>query len=263
MLCSDPAISYLKDFGYSVLRLPRRDFAPLQMLATGHKGLDPMGALGTVMTGGGALPALKIDEAAANVSGQRTSELSIGVGLSILGSILGAMGGGKIGLEAAYKGARKVTFEFNDVLRDSLEIAVLDKYLGRSDVDPASVHMGTLLESDNIYIVTATLKSRKFTIDAKADRNASAGLDLPALQKLVGAKVKIALAAGSANALVYESIEPLVFGFQAVRLYFDDGHYSAFEPLSPGDTAARDIRLSKRPQGVTLYETRGAFVGVA
>lgn len=262
MLCNDPAITYLKDFGYSVVRLPRREFTPLQMLAAGNKGLDSMGALASVMAGSHPIPAVRTDEPTASLSGKRTSDLSVGVGLGVLGTVIGAMGGGKIGLDAAYKRARTIAFEFTDVLRDSVEIASLDKYLGASDVDPASVHLGTLLDSDDIYVVTATLKSRKFTVAAKADHNTDVGLDVPAIQQLVGAKVKLSVATGSADTVTYEGAEPLVFGFQAVRLYFDDGRYTAFKPLPAGETGARELVRSQQPQGVTLFEVRAAFANL-
>lgn len=260
MICSDPAITYLKDFGYSIVRLPRRDFAPLQILAASGKELDNLGQLSTVMAPGGKLPAVKADEAAANISGQRTSDLSLGVGLNILGNVIGAMGGGKLGLDVAYKNARSVAFEFVDVLRDSIEIAELDKYLGSVDVDPAAKHLGAMLDGDEIYVVTATIKSKKFSVAAKAQDSAEVKIDVPTIQQVVGGNVKASASSGSSGTLTFEGKEPLVFGFQAVQLYYDDGHYTAFQPLPPGDIAARALRLDKRPADVVLLEKRGAFI---
>jgi len=76
------------------------------------------------------------------ITGQRTNDLSIGLGLSIIGSIVGAMGGNKLGLEAKYKQAKTVAFEFVEVLANEVEIAALDQFLGASDINPASTHVG-------------------------------------------------------------------------------------------------------------------------
>ena len=43
MLCSDPFLSYLKSYGYSVIRLPRLDIAPLQLLVQQGRNLDRLG----------------------------------------------------------------------------------------------------------------------------------------------------------------------------------------------------------------------------
>src|SRR5688500_2678671 len=127
-MCKDPFLEYLRQFGYSVLRLPRRDFQPLQILVRSGNDLTPLGELATVMVprSGAVLPPLNRDAPAASISGQRTSELSLGVGLHVLGGVVGAMGGGSLGLDAKYGQARSIAFEFSDVLVDSVEIAQLD-----------------------------------------------------------------------------------------------------------------------------------------
>jgi hypothetical protein len=104
-ICNGPTITYLKSYGYSVLRLPRRDFQPLQILASQGKDLVPLGALTTVMVSNGAipLPPMRANVQAATINGQRSSDLSIGVGLSILGGVIGAMGGGNLGIVASYQ----------------------------------------------------------------------------------------------------------------------------------------------------------------
>ena len=65
-----------------------------------------------------------------NINGQRTNDLKIGIGLSILGNILGAMGGTTLGLDAKYQQVERIAFEFHDVFEDRVEIAQLDQYLG-------------------------------------------------------------------------------------------------------------------------------------
>jgi hypothetical protein len=115
-----------------------------------------------------------------------------------------------------------------------------------------------LLEADSIYVVSETIKSRKFTVDAQAGGEIEAAVDVPEIQEIVGAKVNVSASGSRSSKLTYESVEPLVFGFQAIRLYYDQGRYTAFEPLPSGGIAARDLE-SLLPQGVHVFESEGTF----
>ena len=201
MGCSDPAITYLRHYGYSVVRLPKADLACLELLAdAGGRELERFGRLDTVLVAGGqtALPPVTADVQAASISGERSGELSVGVGLSVLGGVLAAMGGSKLGLDVSFKRATSVVFEFADVLEDRIEPAKLDQYLGEADLDPRSVQAERLLEADDLYVTTALIKSRKFTIEASASRSAGAEqVSVPEIQQVVGATVKVSGAAPS------------------------------------------------------------------
>jgi hypothetical protein len=260
-VCNDPAISYLKNSGYSVLRLPRRDFKPLQVLMAQGRDLVHLGDLATVMVEGpqAQLPPVRIDSPAATISGTRSSDVSVGVGLTILGSIIGAMGGGKLGLDGQYGRARTMAFEFADVLADDVEIARLDQFLGAADINPASKHVSSLLEADDIYIVTATIKSARFTIEAKDKHSVKVDLSVPEIQGVVGGKVTVTSAGAETGKLSYAGEDPLVFGFQAVQLFYDGGHYTAFEPLESGTMASRALPKSSLPKGVKALAGGGPF----
>src|ERR1700694_4852283 len=103
--CSDPLIQYLKSFGYCVVRLPKADVKPLQILCKRGNGLDRLGELTTVLQAGPSVPLPPIHEGipTANIAAQRTSEISTGIGLSILGGILSAMGVARPGLATTYR----------------------------------------------------------------------------------------------------------------------------------------------------------------
>ena len=85
--------------------------------------------------------------------------------------------------------------------------------------------------------MTSTIKSRKFIVQAKASDGTTVDVELPEIQQAVGGNVKVSTEGGGTSKLVYEGAVPLVFGFQAARLYYDQGRYTAFKPLAPGETA--------------------------
>lgn len=261
MLCSDPFLSYLKSYGYSVIRLPRMDVAPLQLLVLHGRDLDRLGDVTTVFVPGPrvGLPPLRLDVPAANISGQRTGDLSIGVGLSILGSVLGAMGASALGLDVAYQRAKTAAFEFGDVAEDTVEVAKLDQFLSDADVNPLSRHVGSLLDADDIYVTTATIKSQKFTVEAKVSSGEGLEISVPEIQNVVGAKAKVTADSSARSKITYEGSVPLVFGFQAIRLFYEDDHYTAFEPLTAGASGMK--ALERVPEdGTTRLVSSGAFV---
>lgn len=240
--CTDPFLAVLKKFGYNVVRLPRTDLPPLALLGGRGSELDRVGELTTVLTGTDAPPVRK-DVASLSISGEqsRTSDLNLKLGMSLLGNVIAAMGGSRLGLETQYQAADAVSFEFVDVLEDSVEVARLDQFLTRATVHPDSRHVARMLDRGEIYVITSVVKSRKLVVRARSSKGGAVALDIPAVSQMVGGNLKVSAAAGQQAALQYEGAVPLVFGFQAIRLRFKGGKYDAFERLKPGAAAARSL----------------------
>ena len=145
------------------------------------------------------------------------------------------MGASTLGLDVTYRRAKMAAFEFGDVAEDTVEVAKLDQFLSDADVDPLSRHVGSLLEADDVFITTATIKSQKFTVEAKASSGEGLEISVPEIQNVVGASAKVTANASARSKIIYEGSVPLVFGFQAIRLFYEDGRYTAFEPLTRGN----------------------------
>jgi hypothetical protein len=237
------------------------DIAPLQLLVQRGRSLDRLGNVTTVFIPGpsAGVPPLRLNMPAANISGQRTGDLSIGVGLSILGSVLGAMGASTLGLDLAYKQAKTAAFEFGEVSEDTVEVAKLDQFLSDADVNPMSQHVSSLLEADDIFVTTATIKSQKFTVEAKSSAGEGLEISVPEIQNVVGANATVTAGTSASSKITYEGSVPLVFGFQAIRLFYEDGRYTAFEPLTAGMSGMKG--LERVPDdGTNRLVSSGAFV---
>ena len=253
MSCGDPYLKELRSKGYNVVRLPKADIRPLQLLAKRGDTLDRIGELATVLPVAQVpLPPVTADTPVASLSGVHSGEFSLGFGLSILGSIIGAMGGSKLGLDVTYKNAKSVTFEFLDVLENRIEIAKLDQYLAGADVSPFSAYVAKLLEADQLFLTTATVRSNKFAVESKGSGNTGVDVSVPEIKGVVGGNVKVGGGSDRSSKVTFEGPLPLVFGFQAVRLFYEKGRYQRFEVLS-GDAA-----LEKAPTPEILSE--GPFV---
>jgi hypothetical protein len=261
---SDPLLTALKSFGYCIIRLPKTDIKPLQILVKQGNNLERLGELTTLLVAGSHIPLPEVsrDVVASNIIGAQTGNLKIGVGLSLLGNIIGAMGGSSLGLDVEYKHAKSAAFEFHGVLEDRVEVAKLDQYLADADVNPYSRSVATLLEADDIFITTAVIKSRVFTLEAKKSDETGLALNVPVIQQIVGTNVKVGTHNTVASKVTYEGPIPLVFGFQAVRVYYDDGRYTAFKPLKAGGAAMRGLGAPPS-DGAERFVSESPFVRLA
>lgn len=164
-----------------------------------------------------------------------------GIGLSVLGSVLGAMGAGKIALEGAYTSAATVTFEFLKTVTNGVEVAAIDKFLGGSDVDPNAVGTMKLLAASEVYVVNTVIRAAEITVTAKTKSGTEAKIELPEIEKVLKGKVDLNVETTSKSKVTYRGKTLLTFGFQAIRLFWDQGSYTAFEPVAAGQVAARAL----------------------
>ncbi len=269
---SDPTLTYLKKYGYSVIRLPKDDITPSLLLAKEGKSLTRLGALTDLFKEGASpAPVVARDGQAANLDGGVTANLSVGLGVSVLGNFIKAMGGSNVGLEAQYQNAKAVEFKFDDIKSDTIEIIALDKFLTGAEVDNTSRHVAELLEADQLYVLTATLKCKAFSVKAEGSSGGGVELDVSAIQGAVGGKVKVAAASAGKSMVTYRGDKPLVFGFQAVQLFYNQGRYQAFKSTDPGSGPVMAVRgggkkksTKKGAKGVkkprTYLSAEGAFL---
>jgi hypothetical protein len=240
----DQAITYLKDHGYCVLRMPRSDALPGQtLLRTGKKDLVRLGELGSVMkAGANPLPIPSLDNVAGNVSGVESSTIKLEIGLTILGDIISAFGGGKLGAKTGYERAKTVTFKYEDVTEDHIALDRLDQFLSTAEARRDSRAVLDGLIDDKVFVITSTIKSRKLTVTAKTDGTTSAGIEVPVVQQVASGTLDVKVTRAAEGVVNYEGKTPLVFGFQAVQLFFNEaGQYASWDPLDAGAAAARAV----------------------
>lgn len=241
---SDPVLSLLKDFSYNVVRLPRTGIRPMQILEKQGDDLVVLGDITDLFTPGAAqLPPIGPDEQASFINGKRTRNLSISVGLSLLGGIIRAMTGTKLSLDVGYKKASALTFEFDDVKMNQVNQLQLSRFLTAARIDEAVGPPAKLLEADKLYIITNIIKSRKFTAEALSNSGKTVEVDVPVIKAVVGGSVGVKAEGGSSSKISYEGDVPLVFGFQAARIEFDKGAFKGFKQTGPN--ALRSLESSE------------------
>jgi hypothetical protein len=258
----DPILTLLKDFSYNVVRLPRTGIRPLQILEKQGNDLVVLGeVLDLFEAGSVALPAIGADEQATFINGKRSRNLSISVGLSLLGGIIGAMTGTKVKLDVGYKKASALAFEFHDVKVNQVNQLQLSKFLTAARIDESVGPPAKLLDADKLYLITNTIKSRKFTAEALKEDGMSVEVDVPIIKSVLGGAVGVKPEGTSNSKITYEGDVPLVFGFQAARMEFDKGKFKGFKQIGAGETGMRGVRDTvSQTNKFEMLETEGSFV---
>ncbi len=228
--CGDTR-NYLKDYGYGTIALPKASIKPLVMLTRSGDRLTPLGPLASTFDAGAApLPTATRDRSAP-VSGSRSRNLDAAIGINILGQVIGALAGSALGIKAKYKDARKVEFEFGEVMEDQVTIADLDQFLATAAVKGGvGPTLRRMIEEDEVYVIVATLDAQKISVDATRENNAGLELEVPVIQQLAGGNINVSGGGASTSTITYSSKEkPLAFGVKVVRLDFEDGRYTSMK----------------------------------
>jgi hypothetical protein len=248
-ICFDTSTKALKKLGYNVVRLPREGIAPLQLMGVQKGEALQLGGLDKLIVPGAAtLPSIIPNEQAGGVNGQRSSDLSAAIGLNILGAIIGSMGG-NLGIKSQYKSAHTITFEYADVTGDAVAPLDVGEYLRKGVIDAENkIVEQYVLGNGRLYLITRTLKSKKFRVEAKSSGGDSVAVDVSVIQKTLGGNVAVNLVSGSADAVSYEGKVPLVFGFQCLDVGVRDGQLS-LENAAAGSVA---MAAHKPPDPVML-----------
>lgn len=268
---SDPALTYLKQYGYSIVRLPRADIKPLLLVERQGKELSRLGPADTLfLAGTKPYPRIQADVTAADIKGSIKTTLSLGLGLALLKNFLEAFGATGAGLDLAYNKAKTVTFEFTGLLSDTVNLTELDQFLAAAKEDPSSRHLQTLLEADAVYCVATTLKSKSFVVDAAGESGTKLKVDIPAIKQAVSGNVAVEGGSNSTSKVSYTGDKLLIFGVQAVQLFYKNGEYRAFKPTAPGKVVLRkagkrakaSAKSAKGSKSRSFLIPEGAFLGL-
>lgn len=227
--CKDPALTYLNNIGYNVVRLPRAGIEPLDVLGK-DQIIERIGRVEQLWKSAVALPEVKGPNDAATVTGQKSSQLKLSIGLKILSSTLGAMGAAVPDVSLAYSKASSVSFTFTDVKTHAVDALAVGEYLSAGDLSSNNPFVRHYFddEDSSAFIITEVLRSKSITVTATNDKGAEVGVDLPAIQEAVGVKVGVTTASSANSTLTYTGAEALTFGFKCFGIAFADGQWNVF-----------------------------------
>jgi hypothetical protein len=223
----DPSVTFLNRFGYNVVKLPRVGIEPLDLIGRDDT-TQWLGPLASVWKSSVPTPAPSAPRPAAPINGQKTDHLQVTFGLKVLASALAAFGATVPALDVAFSRARKVQFSYSNVT--STVVAPLDagNYLAAGTLNTANPVVTHYLTGDEAqaFLVVDVLKSDSITVTASDEHGTEIGLDVPAIQQLVGARVKVTPSTASNNTLTFSGPTPVTFGFIVSEIEYDGTRWS-------------------------------------
>ena len=264
----DQAINFLQDLGYSVVSLPKADLQPGQtLLRAGKKELTRLGDLSTIVTSGASpFPPVSTNNVApTGVSGKQTSSIDIGIGVNILGTILKALSGTTLGVDAAFQNTKSVTFAYQNVLEDHITLDQLDQYLSSSAFKLNQNMVRAELIQNNVFVLVSTIKSATIAVTAQAANGESGDLNVPVIQGIAGGSLKVNLSQAAQGQVTFSGPNPVVFGFKAVQIFADkNANYTVMKPLADGSVAIKGIApLTDKDASVLSLNGQGIFFDVS
>ncbi len=222
-LCTDKSLSYLNGVGYNVVRLPRRGIDPLDVLGRDGRSMERLGRLDQIWKSAKPVPQPGPAQLAAKISGQQTNEMSLSVGLKLLNGVLAAIGAKLPQLDFAYSQASTLQFTFGDVTTRGVDPFLVGDYLGNGDLTGSNPVFDHYFheEDTEAFVLTEVLEAKAISVSAKTQNEGSFAADIPAIQQVVGADVKVGVKAGSGSDLTFAGEQPVTFGFKTFQIAFD------------------------------------------
>lgn len=138
----------------------------------------------------------------------------------------------------AYSRAKSATFAFGNTKRAETDLALVDQFLASASIDRYAQAARDMLDSDDVYLVSSVIKSNAISVAAKTSGDANLDVDVPVVQGAIGGNLKVEGNAASTGLVKYTGAVPLAFGFQAIRLFFEDGVYQTFKSVKAGSVSA-------------------------
>jgi len=246
----DPSVTFLNRFGYNVIKLPRVGIEPLDIIGRDDT-TQWLGPLASVWKSTEPVPLPSAPRPSAPINGQKTDQLQVGFGLKILANALAAFGATVPSLDAAYTRARSVQFSYTNVTSTVVAPLEAGNYLASGSLNTANpvVRHYLTVEDAQAFLIVDVLKSDSLTVTASDDRGAEVGVDVPSIQALVGAKVKVKSGSASNSTLTFTGEAPVTFGFIVSEIEFDGARWSL---------------QGAAPSGALAFATRGdAGSGIA
>ena len=247
-ICNDPATTYLRRLGYNVVRHPQAGIQPGDLIGRQEKTVRLLGSMDSLIkTPPPSVPGPATNQPAADLSGQESSSLKVAIGISVLGNFISAMGG-DLGVKAEYERARTLKFVFGEVLTDSVVPLEVGNYFRDAEIDAGNpVLEQYVLGNGELFLITKTLKSKKFGVIATGSDGVSLDLDVPAIQAALKAEGSIKVNAGSESLIMYEGSESLVFGFQSFIVGVSNGDLTLVSAQPDHVALSSDSEFQARP----------------
>jgi hypothetical protein len=215
----DPSITFLNKYGYNVVKLPSTGIEPMDVVGRDTTTMN-LGKIDKIWTSAVPLPDPGPARPTAAVNGMKTDALDVSFGLDILANALAAFGATVPSLKTAYQSAHTVHFAYTNVTTTSVSPFDAGAYLasGTLQTENPEVTHYFFDEKAQTYLILAVLKSDSITVTATDSHGTTVGVDVPAIQAVVGANVTVKSSNASSSEITFTGPAALTFGFSVQQI---------------------------------------------
>lgn len=215
----DPSLTYLNKLGYNVVKLPRTGIEPLDVIGR-DQSVQWLGPIAEIWKSAVPQPAPGLPKPATAVNGQKTDALDLSVGLGILKNALAAFGASAPSLDVGYKSAHTVQFSYSNVTLVSVSPFAAGAYLAKGDLatDNPVVRNYFLSGKATAWLIVEVLRSNSITVTAADSHGVDVGVDLPAIQNVLDAKIAVKPSNAANSTITFTGPEAVTFGFAVQQI---------------------------------------------
>jgi hypothetical protein len=240
----DPSITFLNQYGYNVVKLPRTGIEPMDVIGSDDGGVLDLGPIRNIWTSPNPEPIPTPPRPTTAVNGMKTEALDVSFGLKILSGALAAFGVTVPSLDLAYQSAQSVHFAYTNVTTTSVVPFEVGNYLGGTDASKGTLNTNNVQvknyffnENAKAYLILDVLKSDSITVSATDSHGVGVSVDVPAIQGMVGANVSVKPSSSSNSEITFKGPVPLTFGF-AVQEIVRTGDVWVLHGVKPSGSIA-------------------------
>jgi hypothetical protein len=233
----------LRRMGYTVLAIPTKNVAPLQLLVKTSKGVveslnariddlfEPVNI---------AIPALSEDmDLPDEISSMESLDLSITSHLNLLRGLSKYLPADFSGSLTAGKD-KNYSFKLNHPKKTYINQIKLDAFIHDAELNKSAKGILEQLKDDDIYVITEVLKAKSFTIDEENANKTESSLNA-SVDTLGEVKSQVNMNKEKSKLLEYNGEHYLTFGIKASRIQYNKGSFFSSKPAGFRLRTADDI----------------------
>ncbi len=249
--CMDKTAKAMADQGYNLVKYPRADIDPLNVVADVGGRFEWLGPIDVIWKSAAAAPDPSQSEVP-NFEYKRSDEYKGAFGVQILQGLIKSVGGSA---KASISRETTLTFQYHDPERHQVPPLAVGSYLKDGDLDlqnpflAAFLKMDEELESD-FFVITEVLRSKRLTVVVANSNSAELEVDVQAVAGMANGTVAASAGSKSEQSVVFEGTQPLTFAFKAFEIGYKNGGWAVLGVASN----AEFLSAGSQPTGVLLRQ---------
>lgn len=223
-LChNDKLLSLLREtFSANPIKVPEERIKPLVVLSK-KKSTTYLGPLEDLLFDGSGLSIDRKDSQMADVSATSSKSVSIKLGLQIMDGFLKGFGVGSGAIKSSFSDTTEVSFSFQNVCREYIEVTALTKALKNKKLDPNDAIVKAFIEeSAKCLVITSVITSNSFTMKKDTRKGTNVDFNIKAINDSLSSENKIEASSSNNLEISFKGTKQLAFAYTAIILEIDD-----------------------------------------